>query len=213
MDLSKATTERQIDITAKLDINTTEELVVTYGYDKEADNLLTEEEKSHLLTAGFEYAQSVKIPVGEKYAENYLTLKPSEMQDGKWILPVRVGTTNDKVGSDAEENWIKLTVVKGSLDSKVELEGTYVQGSDIILSSDNTPSREVIADVSQISDLSYSVADKYGDEPTWLQVNEASGKLQITVSSANTSTWKERVATITLVDNETWLEKEIVVRQ
>ena len=101
MDLSKATTERQIDITAKLDINTTEELVVTYGYDKEADNLLTEEEKSHLLTAGFEYAQSVKIPVGEKYAENYLTLKPSEMQDGKWILPVRVGTTNDKVGSDA----------------------------------------------------------------------------------------------------------------
>lgn len=66
MDLSKATTERQIDITAKLDINTTEELVVTYGYDKEADNLLTEEEKSHLLTAGFEYAQSVKIPVGEK---------------------------------------------------------------------------------------------------------------------------------------------------
>lgn len=118
-----------------------------------------------------------------------------------------------KVGSDAEENWIKLTVVKGSLDSKVELEGTYVQGSDIILSSDNTPSREVIADVSQISDLSYSVADKYGDEPTWLQVNEASGKLQITVSSANTSTWKERVATITLVDNETWLEKEIVVRQ
>ena len=213
MDLSKATTERQIDITAKLDINTTEELVVTYGYDKEADNLLTEEEKSHLLTAGFEYAQSVKIPVGEKYAENYLTLKPSEMQDGKWILPVRVGTTNDKVGSDAEENWVKLTVVKGSLDSKVELEGTYVQGSDIILSSDNTPSREVIADVSQISDLSYSVADKYGDEPTWLQVNEASGKLQITVSSANTSTWKERVATITLVDNETWLEKEIVVRQ
>lgn len=70
----------QIDITAKLDINTTEELVVTYGYDKEADNLLTEEEKSHLLTAGFEYAQSVKIPVGEKYAENYLTLKPSEMR-------------------------------------------------------------------------------------------------------------------------------------
>ena len=44
-------------------------------------------------------------------------------------------------------------------------------------------------------------------------MNEASGKLQITVSSANTSTWKERVATITLVDNETWLEKEIVVRQ
>ncbi len=108
---------------------------------------------------------------------------------------------------------IKLTVVKGSLDSKVELEGTYVQGSDIILSSDNTPSREEIADVSQISDLSYSVADKYGDEPDWLQVNETSGKLQITVSSANFSTWKERVATITLVDNETWLEKEIVVRQ
>ena len=213
MDLSKATTERQIDITSKLDINTTEELVVTYGYDKEEDNLLTEDEKSRLLTAGFEYAQNVKIPVGEKYAENYLILKPSEMPDGKWILPVRVGTTNDKVGSDAEENWIKLTVVKGSLDSKVELEGTYVQGSDIILSSDNTPSREVIADVSQISDLSYSVADKYGDEPDWLQVNEASGKLQITVSSANTSTWKERVATITLVDNETWLEKEIVVRQ
>ena len=128
----------------------------------------------------------------------------------KMDTSVRVGTTNDKVGSDAEENWIKLTVVKGSLDSKVELEGTYVQRSDIILSSDNTPSREEIADVSQISDLSYSVADKYGDEPDWLQVNETSGKLQITVSSANFSTWKERVATITLVDNETWLEKRLL---
>lgn len=213
VDLSKATTEREIDITAKLDINTTEELVVTYGYDRDNDHLLTEEEKSHLLAAGFEYASSVKIPVGEKYAENYLTLKPSEMPDGKWILPVRLGTTNEKVGTDATSNWLKLTVVKGSLDNKVVLEGTYVQGSDIILSSEDTPSGEAIADVSMISDLSYSVADKYGDEPSWLQVNKANGKITITVNGANTSTWQERVATITLVDNETWLEKEIIVRQ
>lgn len=213
VDLSKATTEREIDITAKLDINTTEELVVTYGYDRDNDNLLTEEEKSHLLTAGFEYASSVKIPVGEKYAENYLTLKPSGMPDGKWILPVRLGTTNEKVGTDATSNWLKLTVVKGSLDNKVVLEGTYVQGSDIILSSEDTPSGEAIADVSTIGDLSYSVADKYGDAPNWLQVNKANGKITITVNGANTSTWQERVATITLVDNETWLEKEIIVRQ
>lgn len=213
VDLSKATTEREIDITAKLDINTTEELIVTYGYDRDNDNLLTEEEKSHLLMAGFEYASSVKIPVGEKYAENYLTLKPSGMPDGKWILPVRLGTTNEKVGTDATSNWLKLTVVKGTLDNKVVLEGTHVQGSDIILSSDDTPSGEAIADVSTISDLSYSVADKYGDEPNWLQVNKANGKITITVNGANTSTWQERVATITLVDNETWLEKEIIVRQ
>lgn len=213
VDLSKATTEREIDITAKLDINTTEELVVTYGYDRDNDHLLTEEEKSHLLTAGFEYASSVKIPVGEKYAENYLTLKPSGMPDGKWILPVRLGTTNEKVGTDATSNWLKLTVVKGSLDNKVVLEGAHVQGSDIILSSEDTPSGEAIADVSTISDLSYSVADKYGDEPNWLQVNKANGKITITVNGANTSTWQERVATITLVDNETWLEKEIIVRQ
>lgn len=213
VDLSKATTEREIDITAKLDINTTEELVVTYGYDRDNDNLLTEEEKSHLLTAGFEYASSVKIPVGEKYAENYLALKPSGMPDGKWILPVRLGTTNEKVGTDATSNWLKLTVVKGSLDNKVVLEGTHVQGSDIILSSEDTPSGEAIADVSTISDLSYSVADKYGDAPNWLQVNKANGKITITVNGANASTWQERVATITLVDNETWLEKEIIVRQ
>ncbi len=31
----------------------TEELVVTYGYDKEADNLLTEEEKSHFADCWF----------------------------------------------------------------------------------------------------------------------------------------------------------------
>lgn len=213
LDLSKATTERQIDITAKLDINTTEELVVTYGYDKDEDNLLTEEEKSHLLTAGFMYAPSVKIPVGEKYAENYLTLKPAEMQDGKWILPVRVGTTNDKVASDGNENWLKLTVIKGSLDSKVILEGEYVQGGDIILASDDIPSDKEIADVSAIGDLSYSVQDKYGDNPDWLQVNHANGKIRITVTGRNTSTWQERVATIKLVDEETWLEKEIVVRQ
>ena len=81
------------------------------------------------------------------------------MPDGKWILPVRLGTTNEKVGTDATSNWLKLTVVKGSLDNKVVLEGTYVQGSDIILSSEDTPSGEAIADVSTISDLSYSVAE------------------------------------------------------
>lgn len=213
VDLSKATTERQIDITAKLDINTTEELVVTYGYDKDVDNLLTEEEKAHLLTAGFEYASNVKIPVGEKYAENYLTLKPAEMQDGKWILPVRVGTMNEKVGSDEAANWLKLTVVKGSLDNKVALEGDYVQGNDIILSSDEIPSDMAIADVSVIGDLSYSVEDKYGEEPDWLRVNKVNGKISITVTGANTSTWKERVATIKLIDKDTWLEKEITVRQ
>ena len=211
--MSKATTERQIDITAKLDINTTEELVVTYGYDKDVDNLLTEEEKAHLLTAGFEYASNVKIPVGEKYAENYLTLKPAEMQDGKWILPVRVGTMNEKVGSDEAANWLKLTVVKGSLDNKVALEGDYVQGNDIILSSDEIPSDMAIADVSVIGDLSYSVEDKYGEEPDWLRVNKVNGKISITVTGANTSTWKERVATIKLIDKDTWLEKEITVRQ
>lgn len=213
MDLSKATTERQIDITAKLDINTTEELVVTYGYNKEEDNLLTEEEKAHLLTAGFEYAQSVQIPVGERYAGNYLTLKPADMPDGKWILPLRVGTTNGKVGSDENENWLKLTVVKGSLDNKVTLEGAYVQGNDILLSSDETPSGAAIADVSAVEDLSYSVEDKEGGAPAWLQVKNAGGKISVTVTGANTSTWKERVATIKLVDEETWLEKEIVVRQ
>ena len=159
------------------------------------------------------YAPSVKIPVGEKYAENYLTLKPAEMQDGKWILPVRVGTTNDKVASDGNENWLKLTVIKGSLDSKVILEGEYVQGGDIILASDDIPSDKEIADVSAIGDLSYSVQDKYGDNPDWLQVNHANGKIRITVTGRNTSTWQERVATIKLVDEETWLEKEIVVRQ
>lgn len=213
VDLSKVTAERQIDITAKLDINTTEELVVNYGYDKEEDNLLTEEEKSHLLAAGFEYAQSVKIPVGEKYAENYLTLKPAEMQDGKWILPIRVGTTNAKVGSDENENWLRMTVIKGSLDNKVTLEGEYVQGSDIILASDDTPSDMEIADVNAIGGLTYSVQDKEGGEPAWLQVNNTNGKIRISVTSKNASIWKERVATIKLVDEDTWLEKEIVIRQ
>lgn len=214
VDLSKATTERKIDITARLDINTTEELTVKYGYDKVNDNLLTEEELAHLLTTGYEYASDVKIAVGTMYAENYLTLKPAEMPDGKWILPVRMGTDNEKVSSDGSANWLKLTVVKGVLDSKVTLEGTHVQGNAIILSSDETLSGEVIADISGVEDLSFSVTGKDGEEnPGWLQVNKVNGKLTISVTSANASIWQERVATIKLVDNDTWLEKEITVRQ
>lgn len=44
-------------------------------------------------------------------------------------------------------------------------------------------------------------------------MNHANRKIRITVTGRNTSTWQERVATIKLVDEETWLEKEIVVRQ
>lgn len=215
LDLSKSTTEQQIDITAKLDILTTEELDVIYGYNKDQDNLLTAEELPHLLTVGFEYQPKVKIAVGEKYAENTLTLKPSDMPDGKWILPIRIGTDNDKVGVDQTTNWLKLVVVKGSLDSKIPLLGTHAQVNEIILSSEDTPMNEEVADISQFTDMSFTVSDKNGvANPSWIQVTkEQNGKLAVTVPAKNNLTYEERIAVITLVDNKTWLEKKITVRQ
>lgn len=215
MDLSTSTAEQQIDITAKLDILTTEELIVTYGYNKNEDDLLTAEEIPHILTAGFEYKPSVKIAVGEKYAENTLTLKPSEMPDGKWILPLRMGTANEKIGTDGSTNWLKLVVVKGSLDTKIPLLGDHAQVNEIILSSEETLINEAIADVSQFEDMSISVEGKDGTpNPSWIQVaKDQDGKVNITVASKNNLTYAERVATIKLVDNKTWLEKKIVIRQ
>ena len=214
VDLFESTTDQQIDITAKLDILTAEELEVTYGYDKNTDNLLTVEELPHLLTTGFAYKPSVKIAVGEKYAENYLTLKPSEMSDGKWILPIRVGTPNSKVGVDENSSWLKLVVIKGSLDKKIPLLSAYAQTNEIILSSEDTPVNEEIADISTFEDMSFSVKAKDGTEnPAWLQVSKANGKIAITVTGKNQLTYQERIAIITLKDNKTWLEKQVIVRQ
>lgn len=212
LDLANQTSEQQIDITAKLDIVTTEELEVTYSYDA---TLLEGEEASHILpSGGYSYESSVKIVEGERYGENYLTLKPAEMPDGKWVLPIRVGTTNEKVGTNAETNWLKLVVIKGSLDTKIPLEGSHVQGNAIILSAVETVSGEEIADISQFADMSVSVTGKDGmTEPTWITVNKDNGKVKITTTSKNESTYEERIATITLVDNRTWLEKTITVRQ
>lgn len=210
LDFSESTTDYEIDITSRLDINTTEDLSVTYSID---ESLLTEEEKEHLLEEGFDYAESVNLAVGEKYAENYLTLKPSEMPDGKWILPIRMGTTNEKVGTDKDANWLKLTVVKGTLDAQITFEtSNYLQGSDVILSSENTLTDETIARISESSDFSFTVT--YNSEgANWLTPKQENGKIQITVDSENSSIWQERVATITLKDNVNWLEKDITVRQ
>lgn len=215
LDLSKSTAEQQIDITAKLDILTTEELEVTYDYNKDEDNLLTAEELPHLLTAGFEYQSKAKIAVGEKYAENTLTLKPSDMPDGKWILPIRIGTANEKVGVDQATNWLKLVVVKGSLDSKIALLGDHAQVNEIILSSEDTPVNEEVADIGQFTDMSYTISDKNGvADPSWIQVVKGqNGKLAITIPTKNSLTYEERIAVITLMDNKTWLEKKITVRQ
>lgn len=207
VDLSKATSERVIDITAKLNVTATEDLVVTYGYDKDADDMLTPDEQGHILPSGFEYEASVTIPAGEVYAENLLKLKPQEIPDGMWILPVRVGTVNEKVGSDTDNNWLKLKIIKGSLDNKVTMKGSHVQGSDVILSSEEILNGEQVAEIAANTNLSYIVTDN------WLTVDKADDKILVTVSSANSSKWQERVATIMLRDEDTWLEKEIIVRQ
>lgn len=213
VDLSKSTAERVIDITAKLNVTATEDLVVTYGYNKDEDDMLTPEELQHILPAGFEYEKSVTIPVGGVYAENSLKLKPEDMPDGMWILPVRLGTANDKVGSDENANWLKVKIIKGSLDNKVTVKGDHVQGGDVILSSEETLSGEQIAEIAANTDLSWTVEEKGGGQPSWLTVNKTDDKISVTVTSKNTSVWQERVATITLRDEETWLEKEIIVRQ
>lgn len=210
LDFSNSTADQEIDITSRLDINTTEELVVTYTVD---ESMLTEEEKAHILSRGFDYAKSVTLAVGEKYAENFLTLKASEIPEGKWILPIRMATTNEKVGTDKDANWLKLTVVKGNLDAWITFEESdYVQGNDVILSSENTLTDVAIASVNEISEFSHSV-EYNQNEANWLEVKQADGKIKITVNSKNESIWQERIATITLKNNVNWLEKDIIVRQ
>lgn len=197
----------ELDITAMLDVQTTEELEVVY------DDLEADDGEMKLKSEYFTYCQSVVMPVGKQYAENYLSVDLKNMPEGKWVIPIQISTSNVNVKVESEKDLVKLTVIKGSIDKDIPCIGSYAQGNEIIVSSDLILSDQVIANIGG-RDMSYTVIDnETSDTPTWMSVNINNGDVKLSVNEANVSTFKERVATITLVDRANLLEKSITVRQ
>ena len=199
----------ELDITAMLDVQTTEDLEVVYqvgevkGSERELDS------QYYSFTNG----ASVIMTVGEQYAENYLSVNLKDMPDGKWVIPVEISTTNDKVQVAEDKSLVKLTVIKGSIDEAIPCIGSYAQGSEIIVSSDLTLSDHVIANIGGRS-MSYTVIDNaILEQPTWMNVSIQGSDVKLSINESNESTYKERLATITLVDESNLLEKVITVRQ
>lgn len=197
----------ELDITAMLDVQTTEELEVLY-----TDGDVDESERK-LDSQFYTYSPSVIMPVDNQYAENYLEVNIKDMPDGKWVIPVQMSTSNDKVHVDSDKSWVKLTVVKGSIDEAIPCTGTYAQGNEIIVSSDLLLTDEVIANIGERT-MSYKVIDNStSEQPTWMSLSVDGGDVKLSVTEKNTSTFKERVATIALIDESNLLEKVITVRQ
>lgn len=197
----------ELDITAMLDVQTTEELEVLY-----TDGDVDESERK-LDSQFYTYSPSVIMPVNNQYAENYLEVNIKDMPDGKWVIPVQMSTSNDKVHVDSDKSWVKLTVVKGSIDEAIPCTGTYAQGNEIIIPSTETLTDEEIADIGD-RNMTLTVIDNTTSQlPTWMSASISDKKLKLTVSSSNISIYKENVATIILTDNDNLLEKVITVRQ
>lgn len=196
----------ELDITSMLDVQATEELEVIYQEGEVAES------ERKLDSQYYTYNQSVIMPVKKQYAENYLNVNIKDMPDGKWVIPVEITTLNDKIQVNQEKSWVKLNVIKGSIDEAISCTGDYAQGNEIIISANQTLNAEIIASIGE-RDMSVSCVDNSTSEaPDWMSVYIDGSDVKLTVTKSN-STKRERVATITLTDNSNLLEKVITVRQ
>lgn len=207
VDFNEVTGNYELDITSVLDVKTTEELEVTYTVDPE---LLPEGE--NLLQKGYNMNQNVMIPVGEQYAENYLTINPDEITNGRWVLPIRMSSTNQKIEVVKNASTLLLTVVKGNIDSEIALSGDMVQINEIILAADNTNSVEIGGVIDGLDFTQYEVEVK---DSEWLTAsyNDVTGKISVQATSSNNLSNKENTAILLIRSKATLLEKEITVRQ
>lgn len=197
----------ELDITAMLDVQTTEELEVIYR-----DGVLAENERK-LDSQYYNYSKSVIMPVDKQYAENYLTVNIKDMPDGKWVIPVEITTSNDKIQVNQEKSWVKLTVIKGSIDEDIQCTGDYAQGNEIIISAGQTLTDAVIANIGERNMTVSCIDNSTSEIPNWMSVSIINSDVKLSVTGTNTSIYKEQVATITLTDNDNLLEKVITVRR
>lgn len=199
----------ELDITAMLNVQTTEDLEVVY----QVGEVENSERKLDAQYYSFTNGASVTMTVGEQHAENYLSVNLKDMPDGRWVIPVEISTTNDKVQVAEDKSLVKLTVIKGSIDEAIPCTGDYAQGNEIIVDGNQTYIGEVIANIGE-REMSLTVIDNAtSEQPTWMKVSIDGGDVKLSVTESNGSTYKERLATITLVDESNLLEKVITVRQ
>lgn len=189
----------EFDITAILDVEAPEDLEVIYSEDL---SLLAAGEKA-LDPRYYSYNEEVIMAAGEQYAENFLTLKLTEMPKGRWTIPVRMTTSNDKV-KVAQNAYLKLTVVKGTLDD-IQWTGNYLQVNEVIVPS-ATLAKTPIATTNG-ADTELSV------DQTWINLSKEGDNVYMAITGTNTSKNLERIATVTILDKATLLEKTIKVRQ
>ena len=200
LDLSTETsTTYELDITAALDVEAPEDLDISYSEDL---SLLAAGEKA-LDPKYYSYTKDLVMPAGEQYAENFLTLKLAEMPKGRWGVPVRMSTSNDKV-KVAQNAYLKLTFVKGTLDD-IQWAGDYLQVNEIIVPA-TTLSKTLIATTNG-ADTELSA------DQDWINLTKEGDNVYMTITGANTSKNLERKASVKIRDNATLLDKEITVRQ
>ncbi|MBC8988013.1 DUF1735 domain-containing protein [Pedobacter sp. N36a] len=201
LDFSTNAPEKyELNLTAKLDVKSPTDLSVSYATDL---SLLSVEEKA-LDTKYYSFKDDLTIPSGEQYAESFLILDVAKMPRGKWVIPVRLMSSNTKVKVD-ESAYVKLTISKGNLDD-IKWTGDYFQQNEIIVPS-QLLNDKVIA-------TAEGVEIEISSDQSWANVTtKADGKIYLNVNQVNSVNHRERFAKITVVDKSTKLTKTINVRQ
>ena len=158
--------EFDFDITTVLNTGAQKECRITYSL---ASDLLPAG-KEMLDKQYYTFASSVSLPVGEKFAENYLTLNVEGMPDGEWVVPIKI--TIDKPNVKVEDTQVIFTVVKGAFDIKWNTQNML---EDKLVFGPNIREHLVVGTYST-EDVLEIRADK-----SWIQPVLKNGKVEITV--------------------------------
>ncbi len=187
----------EFDITAVMDVDAPEDFNVIYTRD---ESLL---EAGELLLDPNYYSFTEEVPMakGEIYAENYLNVNVADMPIGEWVIPIRLSSSNDKIGM-LDDAWIALTVTKGELD-EVTWSGTYLQGEKIIIPGAARTDLEV-------GEFANITANATADE-NWLRPQVVGNKIILETDENNTGS--ERSAILTVRNEANNLAKTIEVIQ
>lgn len=187
----------EFDITAVMDVDAPEDFQVIYTRDES----LLEPGELALDPQYYTFSDSVLMAKGEKYAENYMQLNVAEMPDGEWVIPIKLSSSNEKIGM-LDDAWLALTVSKGELN-EVTWSATYLQGDKIIIPG----SAETALEIGEIDQIT---ATATADE-SWLRPHITSNKIVIETDENNTGA--ERSATLTIRNQDNNLPKTIEVIQ
>lgn len=162
--------EFDFDLTTFLNIPAEKECAIAYTVDQS----LVPEGQDILDAKYYTLSGSVTLPVGEQYAENYLTVDVESMPDGRWVIPVKI--TTDKPNIKVEDQTVLFTLIKGSID--VTWQSPALLGDKLVYGPNARDEKQVIGTYP-----AEQTAINVKTDAQWIHPVLENGEIKITVDA------------------------------